>query len=121
MGGRLFFVRCSPIEGREISRMTHEGEVTSVTFSPDGRYVASGSEDGTGIVAVYRPEDLIANACARVTRNLTRDEWAQFIGDLLSYQAGVPACRCRRIWEMPSTNNNEWGRARRRTSLLACL
>ncbi len=36
--------------GREISRMTHAGDVTSVAFSPDGKYAISGSEDKTARV-----------------------------------------------------------------------
>ena len=35
---------------RQISRMNHEREVTSVTFSPDGKYVATGSYDKTARV-----------------------------------------------------------------------
>jgi len=32
-------------------------------------------------VWLWRPEDLIAEACARLPRNLTREEWQQYIGD----------------------------------------
>jgi conflict system STAND superfamily ATPase/WD40 domain-containing protein len=32
---------------RPVSRMTHDGDVSSVAFSPDGRYVVSGSDDKT--------------------------------------------------------------------------
>jgi len=32
-------------------------------------------------VWLWRPEDLIAEACARLTCNLTREEWRQYIGD----------------------------------------
>jgi hypothetical protein len=27
------------------------------------------------------PEDLIAEACARLTRNLTQEEWERYLGD----------------------------------------
>lgn len=64
--------------GREVSRMIHDGPVNSVAFSPDGQWVVSGSADGTARVWLWRDADLIALACARVGRNLTRAEWAQY-------------------------------------------
>ena len=42
---------------------------------------ASGSYDGTARVWLWRPEDLIAEACARLPRNLTLEEWQRYIGD----------------------------------------
>jgi len=76
--------------GTEVARMTHEGGVESVAFSPDGYWVASGSEDRILYVWPYEPQYLIDNACSRVTRNLTRAEWKQYIGDALPYQAVCP-------------------------------
>jgi WD40 repeat protein len=76
--------------GKEIARMTHDSGVFSVAFSPDRKYVVSGSWDGTVRVWIYRPEDLIADACSRLSRNLTRAEWEQYIGDALPYQAICP-------------------------------
>ncbi len=38
------------VSGKEVSRLTEQGEVSSVAFSPDGRYVATGSGDGTARV-----------------------------------------------------------------------
>ncbi len=36
--------------GQEITRMTYEGDVLAVTFSPDGKYLATASEDHTARV-----------------------------------------------------------------------
>ena len=76
--------------GHEIARVTYNDGVTSVAFSPDGKYVVSGSKDGTAHVWIYRPEDLIADACSRVTKNLTLPEWEEYTGHELPYQAACP-------------------------------
>lgn len=75
---------------KEVAKMAHDNIVTSVAFSPDGKYVVSGSWDQTVRILVYRPEDWISDACSRVTHNLSRTEWQQYIGDALPYQAVCP-------------------------------
>jgi WD40 repeat protein len=67
--------------GQEIARMSHEDTVYSVAFSPDGKWVLSYSGFLTTTVRVWlwRPQDLISLACSRLDRNLTREEWAQYI------------------------------------------
>jgi WD40 repeat protein len=86
--------------GKEIARMVHEGTVNSVTFSPNSKYVVSaecGPENwnqpcsqSSIRVWIWNPDDLIAEACSRVTRNLTRAEWQLYISDALPYQAVCP-------------------------------
>jgi uncharacterized protein with WD repeat len=72
--------------GLEIARMIHDNCVLSVTFSPDGKYVVSGGFfDDAARVWVWQADDLIANACALLPRNLNRAEWKQYMGDVLPY------------------------------------
>jgi WD40 repeat protein len=70
--------------------MIHDNWVSSVAFSPDGKHVVSGSRDATARVWIYRPENLIADACSCLPRNMTRAEWNQYIGNALPYQAVCP-------------------------------
>ena len=76
--------------GREIARVPHYGNLSSVAFSNDGQVVVTASADNSVSVWEYLPEDLIADACLRVTRNLTKAEWEYYIGDTASYQAVCP-------------------------------
>jgi WD40 repeat protein len=83
--------------GLEIARTTYKGAVLAVAFSPDGKSVITAGCDepgppgtcnqGSARTWIWQSNDLIANACARVTRNLTRAEWEEYIGDALPYQA----------------------------------
>jgi WD40 repeat protein len=61
-----------------------------LAFSPDGKYVVSGSRDTTARIWIWQPNDLTYSACASLPRNLTRAEWNQYIGDALPYQAVCP-------------------------------
>jgi len=66
--------------GQGVARMKHESCVYTVAFSPDGIHLATGSWDGTARVWLVWPEDLMAEACSRLTRNMTPGEWNQYMG-----------------------------------------
>jgi WD40 repeat protein len=55
--------------------------ISSLAFSTDGKILASGSEYGP-ILWDLDPESWIKKSCQRAGRNLTRDEWAQYLLDL---------------------------------------
>lgn len=63
---------------RELSRLdgSHLGPLA---FSPDGRRLATSGGNGVTLWPLP-PADLVAEACARVTRNLRVEEWEQFLG-----------------------------------------
>jgi WD40 repeat protein len=67
--------------GREITRTAYDNWVNTVAFSPDGRWLVHGGGDRLARVWLFQPEDLINEACARLTRNLTLAEWQQYLGD----------------------------------------
>jgi WD40 repeat protein len=49
-------------------------------FAPDGRSLAVPSYDGTTAIWDLEPEHWLEAACDVVGRNLTRDEWEQYLG-----------------------------------------
>jgi hypothetical protein len=80
----------SATTGIEIARMVYDDQVISVAFRPDGNYALSGSWDHTVRIWMWQPEDLVTNTCAFLPRNLTGNEWNQYIGGALPYQAVCP-------------------------------
>jgi hypothetical protein len=66
--------------------MGHADWVFTVTFAPDGQTLASASFDGAVRLWPARTETLAELVCTRVWRNLTLDEWRQFMGEDVPYE-----------------------------------
>lgn len=66
---------------REVARLEHRSQVLAAVFTGDGRYLATVSNNAVARMWFMRPADLVAEACARLTRNITSEEWRQYVGD----------------------------------------
>ena len=77
-------VRVWQPDGREIARIEHSSKVTGVAFGPEGELLSFARITPEGESAVHllrwRPQQLIDEACQRLTRNLDADEWREYIG-----------------------------------------
>ena len=68
--------------GEEVARISHQGGVSQVAFSADSQYLATRSGDTVRVHFLW-PQDLMTEACRRLQRNLTVEEWRTYIGTLL--------------------------------------
>jgi hypothetical protein len=59
-------------------RIPRQENVRTLTFSPDGRLLASGSSDDVILLTPVRIADLLAEATRRLPRNLTPEEWSYY-------------------------------------------
>jgi WD40 repeat protein len=64
--------------------------VTSVAFSPDRQRLAAGSWGETIRIWIAYTEILAEMVCEKVWRNLTWDEWRQFVSADLLYKRTCP-------------------------------
>ena len=76
--------------GEELARISYDQPVTRAVFSPDGKTLATVGNDGLVQLSLWRSQDLLDEACARLTRNLTPEEWRQYLGDQ-PYRKTCPA------------------------------
>ncbi len=67
----------------------HRGALRSVVFSPDGQTLASGGDDRAVYLWDVGVPSWQTRACRLANRNLTRAEWAEFLGPVIPY---APTC-----------------------------
>lgn len=65
--------------GREVTHI-EERYRRIIHFSPDGKYLIADSWQSLWILP-WRVDDLISEACGRLTRNFTSEEWHMYFGD----------------------------------------
>ncbi|MCE9645235.1 MAG: TIR domain-containing protein [Chloroflexi bacterium] len=66
--------------GQEVSRLPHIDKVTSISFSPDGKQLATVSRKAVMLwdvpsIPIFTRKDLIDIACSRMTENLDINKW----------------------------------------------
>lgn len=64
----------------------HDNWVYSIAFDADGTHIISGSADKTIRVWIASIDLLASMVCAKVWRNLTVEEWREFVGADIPYQ-----------------------------------
>lgn len=68
------------VTGREMF-LQRDSAIHNIAVSPDGKYLATADDQDVVRTWFLRPDDLIDEACRRLTRNLTEDEWQEFVAD----------------------------------------
>lgn len=66
--------------GELLTQLVGDGDFKDVRFAGNGRYLLTGSRDHTAVLWLWKTEDLRDEACKRLGRNLTADEWARHLG-----------------------------------------
>jgi len=66
--------------GKEIATFNVRDEVKTAAFSPDGKFLVVMDYRGEVGMYLWRAQELMEEACRRLTRNLTDAEWQMYLG-----------------------------------------
>jgi WD40 repeat protein len=66
------------VTGVRLAQLPDMGYLRSAAFSPDGRYLLTGYDEHAAALWLWRSGDLRDQACARLTSNLSHDEWKRW-------------------------------------------
>jgi WD40 repeat protein len=82
-------IKLNVVSGVDRKPITHRaGAVRNMVFSMDGRWLITASRDGVGRIWPLTREDMIVESCARLTHNLSEDDWHRY----LDKEAYAPVC-----------------------------
>ncbi|MEE4115197.1 MAG: hypothetical protein V2I37_03460 [Marinilabiliaceae bacterium] len=77
-----------------VSLNDNGGHVLTISFSPDGRYIVSGSDFEDGEVNLLARltfvDNMVSQICNILHRNFTRNEWKIYVGDDIEYEFTCP-------------------------------
>lgn len=94
LAGEIYLWDAAALQPMSKPLVAHTGQVSSLAFNAAGSWLASGSTD-TGVIRWdLNPADWQKKACLLAKRNMSRAEWAQFMGPDAPYQrtcANLPA------------------------------
>jgi WD40 repeat protein len=68
----------------------HSDEISALQFSLDGKVLASADRGGNIFLSVVEYDDPVQAICSIASRNLTREEWSQYIGVEVEYREICP-------------------------------
>jgi WD40 repeat protein len=77
-------------DNKPIELSGHSGWVWAVAFMGDGETLVSGGADRSVRVWPTRSQPLADAICGLTTRNLTADEWREFLPEDITYEATCP-------------------------------
>ena len=66
------------VSGARLAELPDAGYLRAAAFSPDSRYLLAGYDERSAALWLWRSTDLLDQACARLTHNLSHDEWKRW-------------------------------------------
>ena len=65
--------------GQVVTEIPTSGHVKDINFSADGRFLATASTNDDLTLWIWHPDHLLPLSCLQLSRNLTREEWNDFL------------------------------------------
>ena len=71
---------------RPVEIKAHEAWALSLAFSKDGKYLISGDNAERIFIWASKNDYLVDQICSKINRNMTKNEWANYVGSDIEYQ-----------------------------------